>query len=523
MKKFLQAVLTFTLVFTLVGAFTMNAAAEEVTEEETTEEVERKVVVHYHRWDGEYDGTTIHTWGNGTDWSADLVGTDEFGGYYEIPITEAAADEIGLILKYGAGWGNGQDDRDGLLDPEALEGDKSNKSITVRDEEGNLTGFDENGELHVFVYEGSQEVIYHDDRYGPMTDGFGTLSVVYYDPNEDYEGWNIWNWGTGTGGTVANDDEGAVEFIASIDVDGGIIGEEKFRVAHFLVAPDADDEMGFIVRTDSWEKQHEDDLSIDISDIKGSGFKTVFYIGQDNVFYDSFAEFEGLANAFIVEEATLEDLFSFRFTFNKGVRVMFEDDNGDMVDIFDPEWIKVLDADGNEVAISNISYAQEEVVNEFMVIFEEELTSDSESYTLVFENDSTPQPVEFNFAIPNTPPTITIVGAKEVTLELGDRYSLPTFRAVESFGEDTLPLYNVRVKEGHGYLSTRDAGIYELVLEATDRYGNHTEEIITVTVIDPCDDEAHLNGLGGISNALLSVFIGLPLAAGAFFLMRRNA
>jgi len=521
MKKFLQAVLAFTLVFTLVGAFGLNALAEE---EETNEEAERKVVVHYHRWDGDYAGRYIHTWStDGTDGDIPVSGESEFGGTFEILLGEDAGDEIGLILKYGAGWDNGHNDRDGLIPADG--GDKANKAIIIRDEDGEFTGFNEDGVKNVFVYEGSNEVIYEDDRYGPLQESFGLLRVVYYDPNESYEGWNIWNWGTGTGGTVANDDDGAIEFVGKLDVDGGFVDEEMFRVAHILIAEDADDEMGFIVRTNAWDKQWEEDLFIDISDIKGEGSKTVFYIGQDDVFYDDFDEFEAIANVFEIEDALLEDLLSFRVEFNKGVRVMIEDEEGQQTNLFDPSWFTVLDASGNEVAVSNISYAQgEETVTDFMLIFEDELTHAAGPYTLVFNTDPEDGiPTEYNFSVPNTPPTITIVGSREVTLELGDRYSLPTFRAVETVGGETMPLYNVRVKEGHGYLSTRDAGIYELVLEATDRYGNHTEQIITVTVIDPCDDTAHLNGLGGISNALLSVFIGLPLAAGAFFLMRRNA
>ena len=516
MKKFLQAVLAFTLVFTLVGAFGLNALAEE---EETNEEVERKVVVHYHRWDGDYEGRTVWTWGAGEDGTNDnvnLVGVSDFGGMFEIHVAEDAGDELGLILRYGSGWGSGQDDRDGLLDPEDLAGEKVSRDIVIRDEDGEFTGFNEDGVKHVFVYEGSADVIYQDDIFGPFREGYGTLAVIYYDRNEDYAGKDFWHWNFGAG----TDNSGS-PLVAAIDVDGGIVGEEMFRVAHFSVGADAEDTAGIIYRDSGWATQ-TDDIDVDVSDIKGEGFKTIFVINE--TVYESWEEFEAVANEFEVIDSLLEDLFSFRIEFNKGVRVMFEDEDGNEVSVFDPEWFSVVDASGNDVELANVSFPQGDTsVSEFMIIFEDGLSQAAGPYTLVFQTDTMSETLEFEFEVPSVQPTITIVGAREVTLELGDNYSLPSFRAVETVGEDTMPLYNVRVKEGHGHLSTRDAGVYELVLEATDRYGNHTEEIITVTVIDPCDDTAHLNGLGGISNALLGVFIGLPLAVGAFFLMRRNA
>ena len=514
MKRVLQLLTAFALTLGILSLAQPVLADGHLDDEAPTD---RKVVVHYHRWDGDYDGTTIWTWGVGTGGTGDgrpLAGTDDFGGYYEIYIGEDSDAELGLILKYGDGWGNGQNDRDGLI-PEAG-GDKANKAIMVKDADGEFVGFDENGVKHVYVYEGMNEVIYQDPVHGPMKDGYGTLAVVYYDPAEDYEGWNIWNWATGTGGSAANDTDGAIPFVASLDVDGGTVDQEMYRIAFFSVAEDAEDTMGFIVRTDAWAKQWEQDLFIDISDVKGSGYKTVFYVGLAGDFYDTFEEFDAIANAFEVEMGTLEDPQSLLIQFNKPVTVAEEVDSV-LVYNFDEDWFTVEDENGNVVPFTNIAYTRGTAsTSEFMIIFEEDLDKDV-TYTMTYQKNEADLPAVFEFSVPNVAPTITIIGATNVTLELGDRYSLPTFRATESFYGENLPIYTARVKEGHGYLSTQETGTYELVLTATDRFGNVAEETITVNVIDPCADEATAS-----NTAQVVLLAGLPLLAGAWFVLRRK-
>ncbi len=513
MKKALQFIAVLAFVFGLFSTLTPVLADGHEDGEAPTD---RKVVVHYHRWDGDYDGRNVWTWNTGTNGSqapVALEGTDEFGGYFEIYVDEDAGDTIGLILRYGDAWGNGQNDRDGLIP--ATGGDKANKEIIVK-QDGEFVGFDENGVKHVFVYEGMNEVIYQDEVHGPMRDGYGTLAIVYYDPAESYEGWNLWTWDTGTGGSAPANDTG-VPFQAALDVDGGTVGEEMYRIAFFSIGEDAADEIGFIVRTDAWDKQWEEDLFVDVTDLKGSGFRNLFYIGLAPDFYDTFEEFDAIANAFEVETGQLEDTKSLLLNFNKPVQVAEEVDSV-LNDVFDASWFSVVDSAGNEVAINNISYEKGvESVAEFMLIFEDELDR-NETYTMTYLKNEGDLPAEFDFSVPSEAPTITIIGATDVELELGDRYSLPTFRATENFYGENLPLYNARVKEGAGYLSTREAGEYEIVLEAHDRFGNVAEETITVTVVDPCADTATA------SETILPItlFAGLPLLAGAYIALRRK-
>lgn len=516
MKKLFKFFVAFTFALGILSTLPLVVADEHEDGESPTD---RKVIVHYQRWDGDYEGHNVWTWDTGTNGSqapVELGGTDGFGGYFEINIDDDAKDAIGLILRYSAAWGNGQNDRDGLIPPTG--GDKANKSIIIR-EDGEFVGFDDNGVKHVFVYEGMNEVIYQDENHGPLRDGYGTLAIVYYDPAESYEGWNLWTWDTGTGGSAEQIDATGtgVPFVAAMDVDGGTVDEEMYRIAFFSIGADAADEIGFIVRTDAWDKQYEEDLFVDVSDLKGEGYQTLFYVGLAPDFYETFTDFDAVANAFEVEVGQLEDTRSLLLNFNKPVGVAEEVDSV-LNDVFDATWFNVVDSAGNAVEITNVSYERgTEAVAEFMLIFAEDLDP-AETYTMTYQKNAEDLPAEFDFEVPAVAPTITIIGATEVELELGDRYSLPTFRATENFYGENLPLYNARVKDGEGHLSTREAGVYTLTLEAHDRFGNVAEQEIIVTVVDPCADEATA------SETLLPItlFAALPLLVGAYIALRRK-
>lgn len=510
--------------------------AAEASLDEPEPEAPRKVIVHYHRWDGDYEGRTVWTWDTGWSEAPIYQGEpSEFGTTFEIGIGDTAGDEIGLILRYGDGWGNGHNDRDGWIPADG--GDKENKFITIRDGEGEFVGFDEDGIKHVFVYEGSNEVIYQDDYLGPLNEGFGTLAVIYFDPTQEYEDWNIWNWGVGTGGTWS--DQGPFEgtgvaFQGILGVDGQSVNDPYFKVAHFQIAPDADDEMGFIVRTDGWDKQCEEDLFIDISDLKGEGFKTLFYMADSCEFIETFEEFEAAAFAFEVETLQALDPSSISIEFNKPIRIRLDGET-----IFDLGWFTLTDKDGNPVTIESASYvADENNTSGFTLILHDDspLRGDGSPYTLVFDNGD--EMLESTFEIPSTPPTISIAGARSVTLDVGDVYVLPTFSATEHLADSSVPLFNVRVKEGFHTVDTRNAGVYEIVIIAVDRFSNTTEETITVTVIDPCADIEDVAGgcngqsLGNYEDmSAMTVFaraatLVLPLiaviSAGAFIKMRRG-
>ena len=118
MKRFLSLLLTLTLVLTLVGLSGAAVQAVDPVYPETNCTTSKTLYVHYHKWDETYADTTIWAWGYGTNGSGagnGVYAEDGFGAVYEICIDDAdAGDNVGLINKYSAAWGDGFTDRDAV-------------------------------------------------------------------------------------------------------------------------------------------------------------------------------------------------------------------------------------------------------------------------------------------------------------------------------------------------------------------------------------------------------------------------
>lgn len=499
MKKVFSVLTAFVLIFAMFAASNASVQAE------NTCTTGRTVVLHYHRWDEDYEGLDFWTWGNGTNGSGNpqISEYDDFGAVAYFCVDDDADAEAGLIPRT-ADWSY----KDGIDADE--NGDIDNKSIPLRDEAGEFVGFDENGIKHVYLLQGT-DAVYTSTEGMPFMgqEGFGDLVVIYSDPAESYTGWNMWTWGTGTGGS-----EAPVEFQWDLGIDGGANGGQ-FRVAVFNIAEDADDTIGFIVRTDSWEKKFADDLYIDVTAVKGSGTQFIFYIAGEGIFHDTFEDFEATVNFFEIASTTALDPNSVEVVFNKDVVTAVED-----VVTFDSSTFSVADKNGDDVAIDSVSFNSTTDVNDtFTLILEDSLMGDMGPYTVTYAPDEV---YTSEFVVDAVAPNITIIGSTDVELELGDTYSLPTYTATDTEGEETVQIYDVRVKDGHGTVDTRNAGIYEVVIEAHDKFGNTTEKTITVTVMDPCDPTAHLSAETTPSVQLAALFVGLPLVLGAALVVRRK-
>lgn len=506
MKKFLSLLITLTLVvaFFAMGQVSVNA---EVPANDCT--TDYTVVIHYHRWDDDYTNMDFWAWGTGTNGSGNpqIVGYDDFGAVAYLCVDTDADGQAGLIPRlndwsYKDGTdvdGNGGDDKHIPLRED------------VTDNTSAFAGFDENGVKHVYVLQGSAEV-YEVDPTMPyfQKDGFGTLVVIYYETTEMYDGWNMWTWGTGTGGS-----EAPVEFQYDLGIDQGP-ETGKFKVAVFNIAADADDSIGFIVRTDAWEKQWADDLFIDVTGIKGSGTQFTFYIGGAPNFYDNFTDFEAAVNFFEIDSARALDPNAIEVVFNKDVITSIDDEI-----VFNPNTFMVKDVNGQEVEISQVSFNSTTDTNTiFTLITEEALSGDNSPYKVYYLPGGSDIFTK-QFDVDAEAPTITIIGSTDVTLELGDTYALPTYSASDMVGEESVEIYNVMVKEGHGTVDTRFAGIYEVVITAYDKFGNVAEETITVTVTDPCDETAHLEASNGLTD-LIGLLVGIPLVFGAFVALKKH-
>ena len=94
-KGYFMAVL-MTLVMTLTGllpASSLEAFAD-------TDSV--KVKIHYHRFDGNYEGWNLWLWGDGKDGAAyEFNGTDDFGAVCETTISGLkGSTQLGFIVRY---------------------------------------------------------------------------------------------------------------------------------------------------------------------------------------------------------------------------------------------------------------------------------------------------------------------------------------------------------------------------------------------------------------------------------------
>ena len=520
MKRILSLVLTLTLVVTLVGLSSQAVQAVDPVYPETNCTTSRTLYVHYHRWDETYTDTTIWAWGYGTNGSGagnGVYAEDGFGAVYEICVDDDAGDEVGLINKYSAAWGDGFTDRDAVDTDMNGSKDGNHKNIMIKDENG-FAGFDENGVKHVYVFEGSNQVNYADDANSlPYSPDVATIAVIYYDAAESYDGWNIWTWGTGTLGSAAPapGTESGIPLASALGVDGGEV--ENFRVAFIQVDPaDMDAGIGFIMRTDAWEKKFDGDISISTEGLVAGSFAAHFYIAGDAMLYDNFMDFEAAVNFFEIDSAMALDPNSVEVVFNKDV-VTMEDD----VDVFNENNLMLKDKNGNEIVITQVSYNSTTDVNDtFTLITETALTGEGSPYKVYYMPGGSEFYTE-QFNVDAVAPVITIIGSTNVTKELGDSYSLPTFSASDMVGEESVEIYNVKIKEGHGTVDTRNVGVYEIVITATDRFGNVAEEMITVTVTDPCEVETTTDAAGFIPN-FVALLVGLPLAFGAVVALRKH-
>lgn len=514
MKKILSLVLTLTLAVTFFIAGQAQVSAEVPANDCTTS---RTVVVHYKRWDDDYTNMDFWTWGTGTNGSGNpqIVGEDDFGAVAYFCIDDDAEAQAGLIPRL-TDWSY----KDGVDANE--DADVDNKFIPLRadleDNSSDFVGFDENGVKHVYVLQGSAEV-YTVDPTMPyfQKDGFGTLVVVYYDPAESYEGWNVWNWGAGTDGTAAGDAFGGsgVPFQYELGIDQGT-ETGKYRVAVFNIAADADDNMGFIVRTDAWEKQWDADLNIDVTNIKGSGTEFVFYLGGSDQFFSSYEDFDAQINFFEIDTVTALDPNSVEVVFNKEVVTSVDD-----VITFNDGAFLLKDVNGDTVEITQVSFNSTSDLNDrFTLITETALSGDLSPYKLYYMPGGAEMYTK-TFDVDNEAPTIVVVGPTETTLELGDTYSLPNYYAQDMVDGEAVDIYDYRIKDGFGTVDTRNAGIYEIVIEATDHFGNVAEKTITVTVTDPCDETAHLEA-SNVDTGLIALLVGIPLAFSAAIALKRS-
>ena len=92
------------------------------------------------------------------------------------------------------------------------------------------------------------------------------ITIHYQREDGDYDKWNIWSWAAGKEGKAFPFND-----------------EDDFGVVAVFTVPDAETSVGFIVRTDAWEKDVQEDRFIDLT----IGNEIWVFSGQPEFFYEA--------------------------------------------------------------------------------------------------------------------------------------------------------------------------------------------------------------------------------------------
>lgn len=263
MRKILLALLVFAVGFTLTA--TLYGDEPVGTGD---------VVVHFHKWDEDYEGIGAHAWGSTAAAMPEPTGRDEFGIYFEFKDVAVGA-EVGFIAVYFNGEEPDWDRKltgDVNIDPSAV----------VKDEV-----------THVYVFEGAETKEDVPAHYIAKKDVYNLL-LVYVDPANNYEenlgvhAWGGWDfspeWPTPEKVFTNGGSHSAVAVIKA-----GMLYSESPGAGLLIYAGDDDTKKTGDVKLDDalGENPVLGDVGFAYVVNKGDG-----YTVGDNVFYDAtdFAE-----------------------------------------------------------------------------------------------------------------------------------------------------------------------------------------------------------------------------------------
>ncbi|QVK18977.1 hypothetical protein KHQ81_04500 [Mycoplasmatota bacterium] len=360
-------------IFSLLVLFSIFISFSTLNEVKAQESCTAKLVVHYHRYNDDYDNYELYTWDYDATGGSKTIApssTDAFGGVFEINICSGANDQIGVILKEKDTW-----NKDGV--DANKDNDIDNKFVNVSDLRGT------SNTMHVYVMQGAADVYYQDPLKATYfgKPGFGNVVVVYYNPGGN-EGWDdFWTWGTGTG--AKSDD---IIYDYNLGLSGGI-EPNLFKVGVINIANDADDQIGFIARKDkSWDTKDDNWVNeleadetdefghtyqksgnrlINVTDVKGSGFKFIFVIYGNKTLYEDFDAFKAEAFKLEFTQAEFRSTKALKVTLNQ--EISYGETGPDITSF------QIEDQDGNIIPIDRITF--------------DSLKTSDKTFNIIMQND----------------------------------------------------------------------------------------------------------------------------------------
>ena len=306
MKKVFNAIMLFALLLTFGGLL--------VHAESGPAEGEATVVVHFHRWDGDYQDVAAHTW-NRNAVEVDVKGTPT--RVTNAGVLPTGSDEFGLYFKY---FFTPDEDHPGVgFIPVVASSTDPDAGTAVEDWNKKLTGTGgpdvmidvkdmKAGEVrHVYVFEGTPGLNAQEGEvaYLVADPELVNMLLVYYDPNNAYEeNLGIYNWG---GWTEAADGSWGtpVQVFSTV----GAYGTGAVKAAMLTAAADKASGVGLLIYAGGDDNKRTGDVNF----VKGKTYaagdvEPVFVLnigagktGNENVFIgDTLDNFR-------------EEAFSFKF------------------------------------------------------------------------------------------------------------------------------------------------------------------------------------------------------------------
>lgn len=513
MKKVLLLLLVaFTGLFSINKAVEVNAAEGE------------KVVIHYYKLAGDYDGVGVWTWGNGNGGSENGIpatGFDASGwATVTLNVDKATMGDTGWFIPFGRGfegaplgswpaWGDGaKDSADDGIDGQNVFYDR----VAFKASADNT--------LHVYFVQGqalsylSREAaliaaglaVEDTANPGQINSNVFVLTYVYYDPTGSYEGWNIWTWGDG-GLTVTP--ENPVQFTGEVNIEyNGIIG--KHKIAYIQITKGetiTDPKVGFILRTDSWQKKYPENIYFAVTnEFLAQGYGRLFYLAGESVLRSGDVKvFLEEAYAFKVSTAIASSQTQIQLTVNKDIKTVLVDEAGVKTINFNKSWIVLKDKDGVVVPVADVLYdSTVNATKNFSLVLAEanKLVPAKAPYTVTFNYES--QSADLQVAYDTVAPTFTLIDSATQRIQIGSTWALGIYSADDDVDGVVTPFVTAS-----GIVDTTKVGTYTVTLTVSDSLGNVGTQIITVEVYDPCATES--------ANAFMWVAILLtPLVLAGF-------
>lgn len=493
MKKVLLLLLVaFTGLFSINKAVEVNAAEGE------------KVVIHYYKLAGDYDGVGVWTWGNGSGGSENGIpatGFDADGwATVTLNVDKATMGDTGWFIPFGRGfegeplgawpsWGDGakdsaSDEFDGqnvFYDRVAFKA-SSEKVLDVYFVQGQALSYLSKDAALLAAGLAVEDTA----NPGQINDNIFVLTYVYFDPTGDYEGWNIWTWGDG-GLTVAP--ENPVQFTGEVNIEyNGIIG--KHKIAYIQITKGetlTEPKLGFILRTDAWVKKFPTDIFFAITnEFLAQGYGRLFYLaGEGELRSGDVKVFLAEAYAFKVSTALASSPTQIQLTVNKDIKTVLVDEAGVKTVNFDKSWIVLKDKDGVVVPVADVLYdSTVNATKNFSLVLAEanKLVPAKAPYTVTFTYEA--QVGEAVVSYDTVAPTFTLIDSANQRVQIGSTWALGIYSADDDVDGVLTPFVRAT-----GIVDTSKVGTYTVTLTVSDSLGNVGTQTITVEVYDPCDEE----------------------------------